>query len=102
MTESREVTITGSELVSAARKLEKFGREQMTPNEQIVLDWLVQRAASAPVDDPEGNVKAYLSAAQLSPTRSEGFSRRFTQALGYGPGITHPGDLAAVRIIIEF
>jgi len=98
---AEEVTITGKELASAASKLEKFGQEQLTQNEQMVLDWLLQRASSAPVDSPDGDVKAYLSAAHCSPARAQQFSRRFTQALGYGPGISNPADLAAVRISIS-
>jgi len=101
MAEKRQVTLSGEEVSSAARKLEKFGQEQLTLNEQMVVDWLLQRAASAPVDDPEGDVRAYLSAGQRNPARTRAFPRRFTQALGYGPAVTNPADLAAVRISIS-
>jgi hypothetical protein len=99
--EKREVTIQSRDLASAAEKLEKFGREHLSHTEQMVVDWLLQRAASAPVDDPQGDVRAYLSAPHGRPGQHAAFAQRFTQALGYGPGITNPGDLRAVRIEIE-
>ena len=99
MSEKRQVEISGSDLQTTAQKLEQFGRT-LGPNEQVVVDWLLQRAASAPVDSPDGDVKGYL----FSPTtglQPQSFNQRFTQALGYGPGIARPGDLNAVKISVS-
>ena len=47
--------IGDGELRQLAAKLDKFG-DQLNPTERLMMDWLLQRAASAPPGDPRGTV----------------------------------------------
>lgn len=50
-----EVTVTDDELRALAQKLDDFGGS-LSPTERLMMDWLLQRAAGAPPDDPAGTV----------------------------------------------
>lgn len=100
MSDEQRMQISGADIASVAAKLEAFGR-QLPPHEQIVIDWLLQRAAAAPEENPaEAEVEGYLFNAgfsaspairsglsSLSGDRSiiltGGFQNRFGQALGF-------------------
>jgi hypothetical protein len=98
MAEKREVTLSGADIDSTARKLGEFGKS-LDPNEQVVVDWLLERAASAPPNDPGGDVKGFLYQPGGSASQ-QAFTPRLNQALGVG-GVARPGDLAAVKITVS-
>jgi hypothetical protein len=47
------VTVGGTEIHALADKLAAFGNS-LTPDERLMMDWLLQRAGSAPPDEPAG------------------------------------------------
>src|SRR5215207_2992973 len=100
MAEKREVTLSGEDIDSTARKLGEFGKT-LAPNEQVVVDWLLERAAAAPPNDPKGDVKGFLYQPATSyTTQPLSVTPRLGQALGVG-GLTNPADLAAVKITVS-
>lgn len=115
MSDEQRVTISAEEIASVAGKLEAFGRE-LPPNERIVIDWLLQRAASAPIANPsETEVEGYLfgtgfnaspaAHAGLTALSSDksiiltgGFQNRFGQSLGLG-GRADIGDVTIGTLV---
>lgn len=98
MAETQSIQITGQDIESVATKLEAFGRD-LPPNERVVIDWLLQRAAEAPPDDQGATeVEGYLFSTAgtfTTPqafTQGAAFSQRFGRAVGYG------GNASAVTV----
>lgn len=86
MAEKQEVSIPASDIESVAQKLEQFGK-QLPPNEQLVINWLLERAGSAPAEDPEEmHVQGYLQSpggGTFGGVQPPGtFSQAFDRALG--------------------
>jgi hypothetical protein len=83
----QEVTITGKDIQSVSHKLEEFGR-QLSPSERVVIDWLLDRAASAPAESmQDADVQGYLFTGSTSFTPvpiPQSFSTQFNRALGFG------------------
>ncbi len=71
--ESREVS--GSDIDSVAQKLQQL-YQALSPNEQMVMDWLMARAAQSPTPD---EVQGYASMPGLQPGSS---IIHFSNALG--------------------
>ena len=46
------IVVKGSDIDTLARKLQEFAR-RLTPQEKATMDWLFQRAANAPKDNPD-------------------------------------------------
>lgn len=62
-------TIGQDDLERLGQKLAAFA-EQLSPTERLMMDWLFQRAAAAPADDPAGtDVEGFLF---TSPTMAAG------------------------------
>ncbi|MBA2564579.1 MAG: hypothetical protein H0V09_04060 [Gemmatimonadetes bacterium] len=57
------VTVGDAELRSLAGRLEAFGSE-LPLGEKLMMDWLLQRAAAAPADDPGGT---YIEGSLFTP-----------------------------------
>jgi hypothetical protein len=88
--EEQTVNISGKDIEAVAQKLEAFGK-QLSPNEQVVIDWLLERAGSAPAERPEdADVSGYLFSsagvarygAVVQPSQT--FSQTFNRAVGFG------------------
>jgi hypothetical protein len=56
MADGQPLAVSGSDIESVAQKLKQF-HDTLSPNEQIVLDWLMSRAAQA--GEVEGYALAY-------------------------------------------
>ncbi|MGH2585778.1 MAG: hypothetical protein ACRDJE_12765 [Dehalococcoidia bacterium] len=95
MAEQKTVTVSRSDIESVAEKMEQLG-QQLSTNEQLVINWLLERAASAEAEG-DGDVKGYLgspsfggggtSIGQLPSAgglRTGAFSDTFKTSLGLG------------------
>jgi hypothetical protein len=116
MAEEQTVNITGKDIQSVAQKLEEFGK-QLSPNEQIVIDWLLERAASAPAEQPEeAEVSGYLFSPGAHTSFSSSsvaagtfgrtgqpalqpFNQTFNRAMGFGNAA---GVTGSVRVGVRF
>jgi hypothetical protein len=102
MTEQREqeVTITGKDIQSVSRKLEEFG-SSLAPGERVVIDWLLDRAASAPAEPMDQvDVQGYLFTGSTSFTPvpiPQTFSTQFNRALGFG-GVNAVTVTGSIRV----
>jgi hypothetical protein len=56
----KQVTVSAQDIDSTAQRLEEFSRG-LSPNEQVVVDWLLERSASAPPTQPDAEVVGYLA-----------------------------------------
>jgi hypothetical protein len=93
MADEQTVNISGQDIQSVAQKLEAFGK-QLPPSEQVIIDWLLERAAAAPPEAPEeAEVSGYLFSSSAAATSVAGlrgqpsgqaFSQTFNRALGFG------------------
>jgi hypothetical protein len=94
LAEEQTVNISGKDIGAVAQKLEEFGK-QLPPNEQVVIDWLLERAASAPAERPEdADVSGYLFSSSavggvarygaVAQPGGQTFSQTFNRAVGFG------------------
>ena len=102
----QEVTITGNDIEAAGRMLAEFGR-QLPPNERVVIDWLLERAASAPTEPiQDADVQGYLftGATGLTPALpgTLNFNQQFNRALGLSPYADGGGTTVVVSVGVRF
>lgn len=99
MADEQTIEVSGHDIQAVAGKLEALSKD-MPPNQRVVLDWLLERAANAPGEPGDTEVQGYL----FSPTgigpgstalrgsqftsvgREASFPTYFNQALGFAGG----------------
>lgn len=59
MADEQTIDISGQDIEAVAGKLESLSKE-LPPNQRVVIDWLLQRAASAPDESQGSEVQGYL------------------------------------------
>ncbi len=87
MAEEEIARVSGADIGAVASKLEAMAKS-LSPQEQLVVGWLLERAAHAPAEASE-EVKGYLFGAQsalISPgiAGPATFQNAFSNSLGLG------------------
>jgi len=101
MSETKQVTLSAQDINSTAKKLEQFG-QGLSPNEQVVVGWLMERAAIAPPTEHGAEVTGYLFPNGGVPQAGL-VGAPFNRALGLTPGGLRPAqDLISVSVTVEF
>jgi len=106
MSNVERVTLSMQDIDSAAWKLEEFSRG-LSPNERVVIDWLLERAAAAPPTQPGDDVSGYLTpgggAGNLVPRlvpQAGLVGAPFNRALGLNP--TQENAIIYIGTQVEF
>jgi hypothetical protein len=104
MSNVEQITLTTQDIDSAAWKLEEFSRG-LSPNERVVIDWLLERAATAPPTRPSDDLVGFVfpGGASGSPVprlapQAGLVGAPFNRALGLQPGGVSPSENQLILI----